>query len=200
MTDKEFLELVEQVYKFHTKRAPGIVIGVEMVMLAKEKLGDVKKLGAVTETQVCLSDAIQFLTGCTVGNKYLIMNDKIGRYALTLFDRANGRGIRVFVDIKKIDSVKMPETHKFFLRQRSPEVHDDQMARAASAAKIVDEFMAAGRNIFGWQYVRIKNYGKEPVYPVKVCPFCHESYIYSEEKSESCQACAGNMAYYVSEQ
>ena len=41
MTDAEFNELVEKVYKFHTKRAPGIPIGVEMVLLAKEKLGDV---------------------------------------------------------------------------------------------------------------------------------------------------------------
>lgn len=200
MTDAEFNELVEKVYKFHTKRAPDIPIGVEMVLLAKEKLGDVKKLGAVTETQVCLSDAIQFLTGCTVGNKYLIMNDKIGRYALTLYDRSNGRGIRVFVDMKKIDPVKMPETHKFFLRQRSPEVQSDDAARKASAKIIVDEFMAAGRNIFGWQYVRMKKYDKDPVYPVKICPTCGESFIYSEKDSKNCLYCSRQLDYYVSEQ
>ncbi len=200
MTDNEFIELVETVYKFHTKRAPGIPIGVEMVLLAKEKLGDVKKLGAVTETQVCLSDAIQFLTGCTVGNKYLIMHDKIGRYALTLYDRSNGRGIRVFVDMKKIDAKKMPETHKFFLRQRSPEVEKDDAARKASAKKIVEEFMASGRNIFGWQYVRLKEYGKDPVNPVKVCPGCGESYIYSDKDSKNCMVCSRQLDYYVSEQ
>lgn len=200
MNNSEFLELVEQVYKFHTKRAPGIPIGVEMVNLAKEKLGNVDKLGAVAETQVCLSDAIQFLTGCTIGNKYLTMNDKIGRYALTLYDRSNGRGIRVFVDINKIDSQKMPEMHKFFLRQRSPEVQKDDSARKASGKIIVDEFMASGRNIFGWQYVRIKNYEKEPVYPVKVCQGCGESYIYSDENSKNCRVCSKELDYYVSEQ
>ncbi len=200
MTDNEFTELVESVYKFHTKRAPGIPIGVEMVLLAKEKLGDVKKLGAVAETQVCLSDAIQFLTGCTTGNKYLILNDKIGRYALTLYDRSNGRGIRVFVDMKKIDQKKMPETYKFFLRQRSPEVHNDDAARKASAKIIVDEFMAAGRNIFGWQYVRLKNYEKDPVLPVKICPMCGESYIYSDKESKNCLVCSRHLDYYLSEQ
>ena len=200
MTDQEFIELVERVYKFHTKRAPGIPIGVEMVLLAKEKLGEVKKLGAVAETQVCLSDAIQFLTGCTIGNKYLIMRDKIGRYALTLYDRSNGRGIRVFVDMKKIDPEKMPETSRFFLRQRSPEVENDDAARKASAKKIVEEFMGCGRNIFGWQYVRLKEYGKDPVYPVKICPDCGESFIYSDKDTKNCQVCARSLDYYSAEQ
>jgi formylmethanofuran dehydrogenase subunit E len=200
MTDLEFTELVEKVYKFHTKRAPGIPIGVEMVLLAKEKLGDVKKLGAVTETQVCLSDAIQYLTGCTVGNKYLVMHDKIGRYALTLYDRSNGRGIRVFVDMKKLDPEKMPETHKFFLRQRSPGIEKDDAARKESASKIVDEFMVCGRNIFGWQYVRLKEYAKDPVNPVRICPGCGESYIYSDKESKNCLVCDRQLEYYVSEQ
>lgn len=200
MNDQEFLDLVETIYKFHTKRAPGIPIGAAMVQLAMEKLGKTGKLGAVTETQVCLSDAIQFLTGCTIGNKYLIMRDQIGRYALTIYDRNDGRGIRVFVDIKKIDPVAMPETRKFFLRQRDPELRNDNAARAESAKIIVAEFMAAGRNIFGWQKVRVKSYKKEPVHPAKICPDCCESYIYSEEDSQRCPVCADELDYYEVEQ
>ena len=200
MTQQEFLDLVEEVYKFHTKRAPGIVIGVEMVDLARRKLGPVENLGAVTETQVCLSDAIQYMTGCTIGNKYLIMRDKIGRYALTLYDRKDGRGVRVFVDQKKIDKQKMPETYSFFLRKRSDAVSSDKQARKESAQLIVDEFMAAGRNIFGWQFVRVKDYKKPPVNPVKVCPDCHESFIYSEDGEKTCLACSGELNYYQLEQ
>lgn len=200
MNDNEFNELVEKIYQFHTKRAPGIPIGAAMVLLAMEKLGKVKNVGAVTETQVCLSDAIQFLTGCTIGNKYLIMRDQIGRYALTLYDRKDGRGIRVFVDINKIDSKKMPEMKKFFLRQRDPELRSDNDARAASAKIIVEEFMAAGRDIFGWQYVRVKDYGKGPVHPVKICPKCGESYIYDNPESRHCRVCSDEMDYYEVEQ
>jgi formylmethanofuran dehydrogenase subunit E len=198
-SDHEFLELVEKVYSFHTKRAPGIPIGVAMVQLAMAKLGKCKKIGAVTETQVCLSAAIQFLTGCTVGNKYLIMCDQIGRYALTLYDRDNGRGIRVYVDIAKIDADKMPETRKFFLRQRDPELRNNNDARAESAKIIVEEFMAAGRNIFGWQHVRVKNHEKPPVNPVKICPDCGESYICPENDSRKCLVCAHEMDYYERE-
>ncbi|NCB39447.1 MAG: hypothetical protein EOM80_11825 [Erysipelotrichia bacterium] len=200
MDDKEFLELVEQVYKFHTKRAPGIPIGVAMVQLAMEKLGEVKQLGAITETQVCLSDTIQFLTGCTIGNKYLVMHEKIGRYALTLYDRADGRGVRVFVDLNKIDPQKMPEMHKFFLRQRSHEVQHDKDARRASAKIIVDEFMTAGRKIFRWQRVRVKNYQKDDVLPAKICRECGESYLYSEENSQRCPVCSKELDYYLTEQ
>lgn len=200
MNDTEFIELVEKIYQFHTKRAPGIPIGAAMVLLALNKLGKTKNLGAVTETQVCLSDAIQFLTGCTVGNKYLIMRDQIGRYALTLYDRKDGRGIRVFVDLNKICPEKMPETRKFFLRQRDPGLRSDNEARAASAKIIVDEFMAAGRDIFGWQWVRVKDYSKGPVHPVQVCPDCGESYIYDDPESRRCRVCADELDYYEVEQ
>lgn len=200
MNDIEFQELVEKIYQFHTKRAPGIPIGASMVLLAMEKLGNTKKLGAVTETQVCLSDAIQFITGCTIGNKYLTMADNIGRYALTIYDREDGRGIRVFVDLKKIDPDKMPETLKFFLRQRDPELRENNKARAESGKIILSEFMAAGRDIFSWQKVRVKSYQKEPVHPVKICPDCGESYIYSEEDSQRCPFCADELDYYEVEQ
>lgn len=200
MTQQEFIDLVEEVYRFHTKRAPGIVIGVEMVDLARRKLGVVEKLGAVSETQVCLSDVIQYMTGCTIGNKYLIMRDRIGRYALTLYDRKDGRGVRVFVNQKKLDSSKMPELCKFFLRKRAPEVANDMEARKESAEKIVAEFLAADRNIFGWQFVRVKDYKKPPVHPVKLCPDCHESFICPDEDEKTCQVCSGDLDYYQLEQ
>lgn len=203
MDDREFLEQVEKAYQFRNKspiRAPGIPIGVAMVNLAMEKLGEVKKPGVIAEARACLSDAIQALTGCTVGNKYLIIHDQIGRYALTMYDRTDGRGVRVFVDLRKIDPVKTPEMHKFFLRQRPPEVQYDMVARAASAKLVTEEFMACGRNIFSWQRVRIKNCEKEEILPVKVCPGCGESYTTADKKSQYCAVCAKELDYYVTEQ
>jgi formylmethanofuran dehydrogenase subunit E len=188
MKDNEFLALVENVYAFHTKRAPGVPIAVQMVLLAKEKLGRVK-MGAVAETQVCLSDAIQFLTGCTIGNKYLILLDKIGRFALTLYDRTNGKGIRVNVDLDKIDAEKMPETRKFFTRKRDPEVSTNMEARAASAKIIVDEFIACGRDIFALNEVQIKNYAKPPVAKAGICEICNESFLMQAENQKKCLVC-----------
>ncbi|GAB4270087.1 MAG: FmdE family protein [Candidatus Rifleibacteriota bacterium] len=195
ISDSDFLALVENVYSFHTKRAPGIPIAVQMVLLAKERLGKVK-MGAVAETQVCLSDAIQFLTGCTIGNKYLILLDKIGRYALTLYDRSNGKGIRVSVSMAKIDAEKMPETYKFFLRKRSPEVQTDNEARAASAKIIVDEFIANGRDIFKIEEVQVKCYEKPPIASASICDKCGESFLI-EDKENICRVCSGKDDYYT---
>lgn len=197
MNDNDFLTLVENVYAFHTKRAPGIPIAVQMVLLAREKLGKVK-LGAVAETQVCLSDAIQFMTGCTIGNKYLILLNQIGRYALTLYDRANGRGFRVAVDLNKIDPEKMPETRKFFTRKRGQSIRTDEAARKASAAIIVDEFLANGRDIFSISPVQMKNFAKPPVPSAEVCARCGESFLQMQGNEKICLVCnqTDDFAYY----
>lgn len=199
MEKQEFLNQVEHVYNFRHRspiRAPGVAIGVAMVNLAMQKLGEVEKLGAIAEVKACLSDSIQALTGCTVGNKYLTIYNKIGRYALTLYNRINGDGIRVFVDLKKIDSEKMPETHKFFLRQRPREVQFDMKARADSAKLIIEEVASASYSILGWEKVLVKNLQKEKILPVKVCKKCGESYTYEEESSELCLVCAKEIDYY----
>lgn len=203
MNDSEFLEQVEKAYQLRNKspiRAPGVPIGVAMINLGLDKLGKVKKLGVVAEAKACLTDAIQALTGCTVGNKYLTIHDNIGRYALTVYDRTDGRGVRVYVDLKKIDAKKTPELHKFFLRKRAPEVRTDMDARAASAKLVTEEFMACGRNIFSWQWVRVKNLEKEEILPVKVCPGCGESFTCAERDSQYCLVCAKEFDYYMSEQ
>ncbi len=48
---------------------------------------------AITETNNCFSDGVQFVTGCSFGNNSLIFND-IGKVAFTLATR-DGKGIRV---------------------------------------------------------------------------------------------------------
>jgi formylmethanofuran dehydrogenase subunit E len=94
LNNEEFLQLVEKVYAFHTRRAPGIPIAIEMVNRAKERLGDVQKLCAIAETRVCLSDAIQYVAGCTIGNGDLKVLESLGRYAMTLYDRKTGKGVQ----------------------------------------------------------------------------------------------------------
>jgi len=73
-------------------------------------------------------------------------------------------------------------------------------ARAASAKLVTEEFMACGRNIFSWQWVRVKNLEKEEILPVKVCPGCGESFTCAERDSQYCLVCAKEFDYYMSEQ
>ena len=197
MNDVEFKKYVDKVYDLHVKIAPAIPLAIEMVFLAQEKLGDVKlKTVAIAETRACLPDAIQVLTDCTVGNGYLTILDNIGRFALTLFDRSDGRGIRVYVDLNKIDEKTMPETYKFFRRKRDTKVNDDMKVRRASNKLVIDEFYKNGRRAYlSWEKVTVKNTAKPPISPVYICKKCGESF-HSSLKSDICTVCSGENTYY----
>lgn len=199
MTNEEFIAKTEEVYKFHTRRAPGIPIAVAMVYLALDKLENKKRVCAYAETRTCLPDAIQYITGATVGNGDLKVLEEIGRYALTLYNRKDGHGVRVYVDQNKIDPETMPETHKFFLRKRGHKVETDKEARAASAKIIVGEFMKCGRQIFSWQRVKITNTSKDAIPPIEICPKCGESFAVFGESGKECLVCGKKLAYYQNE-
>ena len=200
LSPQEFDRIAEDVFRFHRKRAPGIFIGIAMVDCALDELGPVKeKLNAYAETQACLSDVLQIMTGCTTGNRYLRVLKDLGRYAVTLFDRADGRGIRVSVDLGRLDPEKSPETCKFFHRQRDQAVQAGGPAREASGEKIMEEFRRLGRGMFRIQKVRIKDFGKPPMLAAVVCPKCQESYLKRNEKHISCDYCQGETEYFCEE-
>jgi len=196
---ESFEQAVERVYAFHTKRAPGIYIGVAMVQYALEALGSAAqggKLNAVCETATCLPDCLQVLIGCTVGVRYLKIRDEIGRYALTIYDRDSGQGIRVFVDLDKIDSERSPELYNFFYRTRNL---SDNRTREDSGKKVVAEFALEGRRVLGLQKVRLREFGKGMVLPARRCPICRESYLARDDAHDKCDYCAGVSAYYALE-
>ncbi len=91
----EFLKLIES---FHGYPAPGVLIGAKMVDIAMRRMPAGVLFDVVCESSKCLPDAVQLLTPCTLGNGWLRVQP-LGRYALTLFGKRNGRGIRVFLGI-----------------------------------------------------------------------------------------------------
>jgi formylmethanofuran dehydrogenase subunit E len=197
MSAEEKNALVEKIWDFHTKKAPGIVIGIDMVELALEKLGPVKdKINAICEGQSCLIDVLQVMAGCTYGNKYLRVIESLGRYAFTLFDRFDGKGIRVFIDIDRIDPDETPELAKFFTRTRSPEVKEGGPARAESALKIIGEFAGVRQKIIGWYPVKVFDHHKPPMYPAALCEECNESFLLVEPGAKKCVECKGEVKYY----
>lgn len=197
LTDAEFDKITEKVFQFHTKKAPGLPIAVAMVDLARELLGPVKgKLNVIAETQACLSDVIQVMTGCTMGNRYMKVMKDLGRYALTMYDREDGRGVRVFVDLKKIDPKKTPELYRFFRRERGEAVEKGGEAREASGMTIVQEFKMIGRDIFGTQRVKVLDYAKPPMLHAIVCPGCGESFLSRNVQHVKCDVCSGQSRYF----
>lgn len=97
---EEYLHLVKS---FHGHLAPGLIIGGFMVDLAMKNLPEGEFFDAVCETPVCLPDAVQVLTPCTIGNGWLSIVH-FGRFAVTLYEKYTGAGVRVYLDTEKLNN------------------------------------------------------------------------------------------------
>ncbi len=83
---------------FHGHVCPGLTIGVRAAELALRAFDNPKdyEMTAVVETDMCGVDAIQFLTGCTLGKGNLIHRD-YGKMAFSFYDRRTGAGFRALL-------------------------------------------------------------------------------------------------------
>lgn len=93
-------ELIDDVIAFHGHSCPGLAIGIRAAELAIRELGSPKdvRMVAVSETDMCGVDAIQFLTGCTYGKGNFIHRD-YGKIAFSFFDRNAGKGLRAVLEV-----------------------------------------------------------------------------------------------------
>jgi len=187
---KYLQDCIDMVTQFHGKYAPGAVIGVYMVDLAQRELGEIEgKLNAIAESIVCLADAIQIMTGCTIGNKYLwLMN--FGRYALTLYDRTHKNGIRVFVDYDKIDEERTPTLKKFFDGTRTYE----KIPRPEQQKMVTEEFLTVTSEILSFQKVMVQLPEKGPLPDPARCGLCTE-WFKTYDGEVVCKACNQTPLY-----
>ena len=137
-----FEEFVKKVEAFHGYGAPGVVIGGYMVDLAYRHLPEEGLFDALCETAKCLPDAIQLLTPCTVGNSWLVVMN-FGRYAVTLYDKKSGKGVRVFVDPAKLEA--WPEIKAWFYKLKGKKEQDVSL--------LMKEIEEAGSDICSVQQV-----------------------------------------------
>ncbi|MDK2918385.1 MAG: formylmethanofuran dehydrogenase subunit [Candidatus Petromonas sp.] len=91
-------ELWNKCVEFHGHECPGLAIGFRACEIAKEKM-DLQfsvdeELVCVTENDACGVDAVQIITGCTVGKGNLIYRDT-GKMAFSFFSRRTGESIRL---------------------------------------------------------------------------------------------------------
>mgnify|MGYP000958283300 FL=1 len=97
MSDYEIL--VENAKKFHGGLCPGIVMGTRMTIAAMKELGlDPKErsrdLIVYVEIDRCMTDAVQAITGCSLGHRSLKYVD-YGKFAATFINMKTGKAVRV---------------------------------------------------------------------------------------------------------
>lgn len=88
-------ERIRDCIRFHGHSCPGLAIGIRAAELALRELDNPEspEIVAIAETDMCGVDAIQFLTGATLGKGNLILRD-FGKTAFSFFRRDTGQGLR----------------------------------------------------------------------------------------------------------
>ncbi|MBQ7585303.1 MAG: trehalose-binding protein, partial [Desulfovibrionaceae bacterium] len=178
---QEFRTLAEN---FHGYAAPGLLIGAYMVELGKKNLPPKTLFEAVVETKKCLPDAVQLLTLCSLGNNRLKVCN-LGRYALSLFDKHTGEGVRVSLDSEKMR--QFPEISGWFFKQKPKAKQDNQRLEA--------EIEQAGDTICKVQAITIdqRYLGHTHMADIAICPICGEAYPYDD--GPICRGCQGEAPY-----
>jgi formylmethanofuran dehydrogenase subunit E len=181
-------DYIHRVQSFHGHVAPGVVIGGFMVHLAQTRMPEGVLFDAISETSACVPDAIQLLTPCTIGNGWLkIIN--FGRFALSLYDKYHGNGVRVFLDPVKLE--QWPEIKAWFLKlkSRKEQSHED----------ILSQIKQAGVEICGARPIQIKPefLEKRDKGKMGICPLCREAYPLKD--GSICLACQGNSPYLIAD-
>ncbi|MCU0604762.1 MAG: formylmethanofuran dehydrogenase subunit E family protein [Desulfobacterales bacterium] len=135
------------------------------------------------ETRRCLPDAVQILTPCTLGNGWLRVLDW-DRFALTLYDRVDRRGVRVWLDAGK--AAAFPEVQGWFLKQIAK--------RELPLDVLLKTIIEARRAVLSCREVVVTDFLRRPKkQSVGICPGCGEAF--DPRAGDRCRGCC-QSAYF----
>jgi formylmethanofuran dehydrogenase subunit E len=191
---ESFDELLEVSTKIHGHICAGQVIGVRMSILGLERIGiddpkgaDRKKLYVLVEIDRCATDAIQSVTGCSLGKRSMRWMD-FGIMAATFVNLETGKAVRVTAR----------EESRELSKKYCPEI-DDKYQRQLAAYRIMPE-----EELFTVQEVKVTipdcDMPGRPQRRVQ-CEQCgdyvQDNRDVDQEGRVLCRACAGQRYYQV---
>jgi len=191
---ESFDELLDISTKIHGHICAGQVIGVRMSMLGLERIGiedpkgaDRKKLYVLVEIDRCATDAIQSVTGCSLGKRSMRWMD-FGIMAATFVNLESGKAVRVTA----------LEESREYSKKYCPEI-EDKYQRQLAAYKVMPE-----EELFSVQEVKVTipecDMPGRPQRRVQ-CEQCSDHVQDSRDVEQDgrvlCRACAGQRYYQV---
>jgi len=151
---------------------------------AMKALPDDILFDAISETSWCLPDAVQMLSACSVGNGWLkILN--LGLYSVCLYDKFTGHGVRLWLDLDKVDSDS--EIRTWLMKLKPKQEQDSPLLRR--------QIIEAGASICSMRDVQVKpeqriKRSKGSIIP---CPICGEPF--PAQFGAICRSCQGESPY-----
>jgi len=172
---------------FHGHICPGLAIGYRAAQaglrwLEESRAGD-EELIAVVETDACGADAIQVITGCTLGKGNLFHRD-LGKQAFTLTGRKSGQGVRVAL---KPGVLELSDRHRQLMDRiragtaLAEERREFQGLHLETSRDILEKPM---EDLFTIQKINLQVPPKAKIEPSGICSRCGEPVMASrlEEK------------------
>lgn len=179
-----FDEFIEMARLFHNYPAPGLLLGGYMVEEAKSHMPEGTLYEAISESAWCLPDAIQMLTPCTTGNGWLrVMN--FGVYAMSLYDKYTGKGVRVRLDPQKLP--RGSELRVWFFKEKPKAEQDSEQLRR--------EIGELGPTVLSTSPIQLRKdlMTRRSKGRIALCPSCGDAY--PSEHGPVCRACQGESPY-----
>ncbi|MBT9537894.1 MAG: formylmethanofuran dehydrogenase [Nitrospirae bacterium] len=190
----DFESLLNESVKIHGHLCPGQVLGVKMSILGLRATGieepkgkDRKNIIVFVEMDRCATDAVQSVTGCSLGHRTMKFMD-YGKMAATFVNLKTGRAVRVVAKEESREKAK-----KYF-----PEIADKYKAQL-EAYKVMSD-----KELFEVMNVRVSIKPEDmPGRPLKrvSCDICGEYVQDMREIHKSgkvlCRPCAEGGYYKV---
>ncbi len=189
----DFEDLLQESVKVHGHLCPGQVLGVKMAILGLKEVGiedpkgnDRKSVMVFVETDRCATDAVQSVTGCSLGRRTMKLVD-YGKMAATFVNLKTGKAVRILA----LEDSRQ-EAKKYF-----PEIENKHTAQLKAYTIMSDEelFDAMAVDVT----IKPEDMPGRPLGRVR-CDVCGE---YIQDRREIyrdgkilCRACAG-AAYYT---
>lgn len=145
-SELDFEGLLDESVKIHGHLCPGQVLGVRLSMLGLKLTGitdpkgkDRKKLVVYVEIDRCATDAIQSVTGCSLGKRSLKFLD-FGKMAASFVNLETGKAVRILGI----------EESKYKAKNYFPDIEDKYKCQLEAYKIMPDD------ELFEWSEVRVE--------------------------------------------
>jgi len=192
-------EMWNKAVEFHGHACPGLAIGFRAAEAALDRLSSKRDIDedilVICETKNCAVDAIQLLTGCTLGKGNLFLRDH-GKNVFTFARRADGDAVRVAL---RFGSMPVePGIQELRQKVQAGRATPDDRARLREATeKVIQSVLSLPvEDLFTVEEDRIELPAKAEVYETVRCVKCGEGVMLPRAvRTESgflCPSCANS--------
>ncbi len=165
----------EKVLDFHGHSCPGVATGYRVAKIALEELQAIRaedeELLAIVENDACGVDAVQVLTGCSLGKGNLIYRD-YGKQVYTFACRNSGRAVRISVKGKGPSPEYSELRKKVFSGEATDEEKEIFNRHLQERTRSILEMPA--EEFCRVQHVQIELPSKARIFNTYICATCGE--------------------------